>query len=428
MSEVEQVTSAVAAGCPVAHWFDPTDTSAHPDPFPWYHRLRQEGPVVFAPSIGMYAVSRHKEVLEILRDTTTYSNVEGLGEFRPLPAAVRAEVGEDWAFADFTQAGLTVMDPPQHTRLRKLVAPALTPRRMAVHEAMIREIADARIDEFVSHGHADLASQYAYRIPNLVIGRIIGAEDEVSDRFVEWVDAFFRLRLSEMPEQEEIQCWRSLVEYDRFCRALIESRRRNPQNDLTTDLICAQDEDGGPKLTDEQILGLTIGWIGAGAETSAVMIVNTLQLLLSNRQQWEAIQADPTLIPGAVEEALRLRSPLRGIVRVVTRDTELGGVQIPRGARVYWTMASANHDEDRFGADSATYDIRRKDREEHVSFGKWAHFCIGAPLARMEGRIAVQALAERLPGLRLAPDYERDFGYEDNLVLPAVKALRVEWD
>ena len=420
--------STASPGCPVAHWFDPNDAASHPDPFPWYRQLREEGPVVFVPSIGMYAVSRHRDVLEILRDTTTYSNVEGLGEFRPLPATVREEVGEDWAFPDISESGLTVMDPPKHTRLRKVVAPALTPRRMATHAAMIREVVDARIDEFAEDGRADLASQFAYRIPSTVIGRIIGATDDESDRFVPWVEAFFTLRLATLPEEEEIRLWRLLVEYDRCVRDLIEDRRRNPQDDLTTDLINAQGEEGEPKLTDEQIVGLTTGWIGAGAETSSVMIVNILQLLLSHQEQWEEVRSDPSLVPRAVEEGLRLRSPIRGIVRVVTKDTELGGVHIPKDARVYWVMASANHDEETFGEDSAAYDIHRANRDEHLSFGKWAHFCIGAPLARMEGRIAVEALAERLPNLRLARDYERDFGYENNLVLPPVKALRVEWD
>lgn len=416
------------AGCPVASWFDPNETSAHADSFPWYQRLREEGPVVFVPSVGMYAVTRHKEILEILRDTTTFSNAEGLGEFRPPPPAIREQVGEDWSFPDVAEAGLTVMDPPRHTRLRKIVAPALTPRRMAVHEPAIREIAHSMIDEFEDQGHADLSAQLAYRLPSRVIGRIIGAEDEISDRFVEWVDAFFRLRLTQMSEAEEIRCWRSLLEYERFCRALIDDRRQHPQDDLTTDLIYARGDDGEPKLTDEQILVLTIGWIGAGAETSSIMIVNALQLLLTHREQWEQVRASPALASAALEEALRLRSPIRGIVRVVTRDTQLAGVQIRKGARVYWVMASANHDERVFGADSNKFDIHRESLDEHLSFGKWAHYCIGAPLARMEGRVTIQALAERLPKLRLASDYERDFGYEDNLLLPPVKALRVEWD
>ena len=229
-----------SARCPVADWFDPNQTAAHTDPFPWYHRLRQEGPVVFMPSVGMYAVTRHEEILEILRDTATFSNAEGLGEFRPLPPAIREQVGEDWSFPDVAAAGLTVMDPPRHTRLRKIVAPALTPRRMAVHEPAIREIAHSMIDEFVDQGHADLASQLAYRLPSRVIGRIIGAEDETSDRFVDWVDAFFRLRLIDMSEADEIRCWRLLLEYERFCRGLIDDRRQHPQDDLTTDLIYAR--------------------------------------------------------------------------------------------------------------------------------------------------------------------------------------------
>ena len=414
-------------GCPVVDWFNPNDTGAHPDPFPWYRQLREAGRIVFLPAPGgvggMYVVNRHKEATEILRDPVTYSNAESLGTAQPAPLAIREEAGgDDWTYP-FTDT-LTLNDPPKHTRLRKLLAPSFTPRRIARFESMVREIADSHVDAFVAHGAAELASEFAYKIPNLVIGRIIGAEDAMAERFVEWTEAFLRVQLTELSGDEELRCWRLLLEQDRYARALIEDRRQNPQDDLTTDMIRATSDDGEPALTAEEIVAATQSFIGAGSETSAIMMLHTMYLLLMNPEQWDEVRSDPSLVPAAVEEGLRLRGAVRGLVRVVTADTEVAGVHFPKGARVYLNMMSANHDEEVF-EHPERFDIHRANRHEHLAFGKWAHFCIGAPLARLEGRVAIEVLIDRLPNLRLAP--EHGFGYDDNLVLPPVKALRVEW-
>lgn len=416
---------SAAARCPVVHWFAPNETGAHPDPFPWYEKARAEGRVFFLPAYGMYVVTRHADVLDILRDPITYSNREGLGKFPPVPDEIRAEVGDDWVYP--IENTPTISDPPEHTRLRKLLAPLFTPRRMAAYEGDIRQIANMRIDDFATRGQADLAAEFAYRIPNTVIARLIGADDQTADKFVPWVDALMRLRLDELSHQEEVRLWRVLIEQDAYGRALVADRRAHPAQDLTTAMIQATTEDGEPKLTDEEIVTATLGFIGAGSETTAIMILHAAYLLLKHPEQWAAVTSDPTLIPAAVEEALRLMGPIRGIVRTTTQDTELGGVAIPKGSRVWFCMSSANHDEDVFERPEQ-FDIHRAELKEHLAFGRWTHFCIGAALARLEGRVALETLIERLPDLRLAPGYEQDFGYHDNLVVPLFKALRVEWD
>lgn len=424
--------STVPTGCPVAEWFTPGETSAHPDAFPWYARLREAGPVVFVPSgggayaNGMYVVTRYEEVAEVLRDPITYSVAAGMGIAKPPPAEILAQANsEQW---DPRMPDISRMDPPEHTRLRKLLNPAFTPRRLAVFEDSIREVANARIDAFIAHGQADLDAEFASRIPNMAIGRIIGADEEVADqRFVAWLDAFLRLSVLARPEEEELPDWYLVLEQDRYLRSLVEERRRNPANDLTTDMIQATTDDGEPALTDEEIVVNLLAFIGAGSGTTATMFVNTMYLLLTHPEQLEAVRSDPQLVPAAIEEGLRLRSVARGLPRTATKHTELAGVPIPKGAQVYVTLASANNDEDRFDSPE-TFDIHRANRRDHLGFGKWTHFCIGAPLARLEGRVAIETLLERLPGLRLAPDYATDFGYEDNLVVAPIRALRVEWD
>lgn len=422
----------VPASCPVAEWFVPGETSAHPDPFQWYSRLREAGPVVFVPSgggayaDGMYVVTRYEEVAEVLRDPMTFSVAAGMGISKRPPEEILARANsKDW---DPRRADISRLDPPDHTRLRKMLNPAFTPRRMAIWEDSIREVANMRIDEFIASKAANLDADFASRIPNMAVGRIIGAADEVADEsFVRWLDSFLRLSVLARTEEEELPDWEALLKMDRYLRSLIEERRSQPADDLTTDMIQATTDDGAPALTDEELVVNLFAFIGAGSGTTATMIVNTMYLLLTHPQQMAAVRADKTLIPAAIEEGLRLRSVARGLPRTATKDTEIAGVPIPKGAQVYVTLSSANNDETRFDR-SADFDIHRDNPRDHFGFGKWTHFCIGAPLARLEGRIAVETLTERLPSLRLAPDYENDFGYEDNLVVAPIRALRVEWD
>ena len=416
-------TTTPPSGCPVAHWFKPGETAAHTDPFPWYERTRQEGRVFYVEAEDMYVLSHHREILEVIRDRVSYSNAGGLGSFDTAPEEILAEAGADWQFP--MQYTLTLTDPPQHTRLRKLMAPSFTPRRLAAYADAIQEIVNRRIDAFADRGHADLQAEFAYQIPNRVIARMMGADEEASEHFVEWVEAFLRVALTEQTKEEELHNWGLLREQEVYCRALVQARREKPEDDLTTDLIHARTDDGEPVLTDDEILSNTLGFIGAGSESTAILMCDTMYLLLSHPEQWADVVADPALIPVAIEEVLRLLGPVRGIIRTALVETEIAGVRIPAGARLYLNLMSANHDSEVF-EEPERFDIHRSNLAEHLGFGKWAHFCIGAPLARLEVRTAIAALVERLPGLRLAADH--GFGFHDNMVTPPVRALRVEWD
>lgn len=430
MSEVKAKSSGATApelsGCPVAHWFNPNETGSHKDPFAWYKGVRDEDPVFFAPAIGMYVAGRYKEITEVLKDPVTYSNRDSLGADLPVPDEILQEAGDpEWRYR--SELVLTLNDPPQHTRLRRLLAPPFTPRRMSAFAPIIREVANARIDEFADRGKADLTTEFAYRIPNMIIARIMGADAETAERFVEWTEAFLRTRFVEEPEPDRTRSWRMVLEQDRYSRKLIAERRQNPQNDLMSDLIAQRTDDGRPALTEEELVAAISSFIGAGSETSAIMMVHTMYLLLTHPEQFEEVRADPEgLLPNAIEEALRLRGPVRGLVRIVVTDTELGGVKLPAGSRLYINLSSANHDEEIF-PEPERFDIHRPEAREHLAFGRWAHFCVGAPLARLEGEVALRALIERLPQIRLAPEQD-GLGYVDNLVLPSVKSLAVEWD
>lgn len=427
MSESVGRPPTVPSGCPVADWFNPVETSAHSDPFPWYAKARKAGSVFYAPSVDMYVASRYEEVTEVLRDAITYSNADGLGPKmpgpeRPLPPDLVEEMGDEWDTG--MSNALTVLDPPRQTRIRKLVGPLFTPRSMRQYEGLIRDVANRRIDQFEQAGHADLAQEFAYKIPNQIIGRILGMPEDAADKFVEWLEAYLDI-FTGVSGEDATRAWRLLFEQHQFTREFIEQRRANPTDDLVSHMIRAKADDGSQTLTDEEILGNAIGFIGAGSETSSILMVHAVYLLLTHPEQWRAVKTDPDLIPVALEETLRLRGPARGVVRIVTKEVTLGGVDLPKGSKLYLNLVSASNDEGVFDRPEE-FNIHRSDLDKHLGFGKWAHFCIGAPLARLEGRVALECLIERLPDMDLAPD-QGALNYGDSTLTPPVEALRVEW-
>jgi len=255
---------------------------------------------------------------------------------------------------------------------------------------------------------------------------IMGMTQEDARQFRGWVDAFFALSGStNLPEEEATRHWAGLIAFERFTRAFIAERRESPADDLTSALILATSDDGSPSLTDDEVLAQILGILAAGSDTTSILIAKTVHSLLAKPERWEEVRSDASLVPQAIEEGLRLRSPIRGLRRRTTTEVELGGVKIPSGAKIYIHIASANRDQTVF-TDAEEYELHRHNVAEHLGLGKWAHFCIGAVLARLEARIALETLIERIPQLRLTPGQDTlEFDY--NLIVPALRKLDVEW-
>jgi cytochrome P450 len=205
----------------------------------------------------------------------------------------------------------------------------------------------------------------------------------------------------------------------------VEDRRANPRGDLTSDLVHARSDDGEPSMSTSEVISVISGVVAAGSDTTSILLAYAVWLLLTHPETWEAVKADPARVPRVVEETLRVRNPVRGLRRVSTRPTTLGGVDIPEGATLYVHVGSANRDESVFD-DPDAFDVSRPNLSEHVGFGKWTHFCLGAPLARLEARVALECLIERVPGMRLAPGEEK-LEYNVNAVVPGVRHLNVVW-
>jgi cytochrome P450 len=389
------------------------------EPFEFLARARAEMPVFYMPKYDLWCVTRMEDVLAVFKDTETYSNShEDVG--RPPPE-----------FADAIPQGhpaahsLDTLDPPQHTRIRKLAQKAFTPRQVNEREGEIRQVCDDLIDGFLDAREADLVSEFTTHIPVRVIARVLGMDQKDAPFLKQWTDDWFQIWMGDDSEAELAERWRRTVEFDGFIRRFVEERRERPRGDLTSDLLHAASDDGEPSLSTFEVICVIAGIVAAGSDTTSILLAYATWLLLSERERWEQLRADPSLVPRAVEETLRLRNPVRGLRRVTTRPVTLGGADIPEGAVLYVHVGSANRDDGAFDHPDE-FDLARQNVGDHLGFGKWTHFCLGAPLARLEARVALEQLVARLPSLRLR-DGEH-LTYAPNAVVPGVRHLHVEWD
>ena len=419
-SSQPDTAQAPHVGCPVFD-FDPLALDHVVDPWPVLARARKEQPVFYMPDVDMWAVTRFEDVQDMLRDTKTFSSAEAIHMVNPVPDEITIPPGCPYPELE----NVAQFDPPAHTRLRKLMQPGFSPKRLSHRSDEVRAIADDLIDQFIDKGRVDLVTGYSNPIPIRVMAMILGFPPEAAAKFRYWTDSFFDLLgVPGLSNERVVELWTGLLDSDEYTRELIEERRRRPADDLISDLVTSVTDDGSPSLTDDEITANIHAFIVAGTDTTAILLSQMVYTLLEDRRRWEQVCADPELIYNAVEETLRFRGPIRGLNRMTTRDCELGGVKIPKGARLYWMVSSANLDEQHYEAPDR-FDLNRPRIADHLAFGKWTHFCIGAPLARLEARIALEQLIERVPGMRLA---QEGIEWVPNLITPAPAEVIVEWD
>jgi cytochrome P450 len=352
--------------------FDPTLPSFAGERQDVYRRLRDETPVLRDELRSTYVLSRFADVFEAVSDPVTYSSTA--------------------AEADVLLPMLNYLDSPRHGELRRLVSKAFTPARVAGLEASIRDLVGELLDSFVAAGGGDLVADVAGPLASTVVGRLIGIPEDQLSRFRHLTDQL--LLAGQLGGTEHLQSIAAEI-YGLFS-TLLEDRRRAPTGDLISALIAVQ-RDGG--LSDEELLGFCFLLVGGGNDTTTNLVANGWHLLLTHPAALDAVTKDRTLLPGAIEEMLRLRPPAESHARTVTRDVALHGVVIPHGSRVQLLWGAANLDEREFPAPDS-FDIYRHP-SRHLSFGHGAHFCLGAALARMEARAAFDGLLDRCQSLRL---------------------------
>ena len=354
------------------------------DPYPSYARLRREAPVYREPRYGVYALTRFADVDEALRDHETFRSGAG-----PAPMPMPAD-RPGMAMLPL----LAATDPPHHDQLRGLVSRAFTPRRIAESEPRIRDFAERRVAN-LPEGEFDLVPGLSVPLPVAVIAEILGVDASYQGDFRRWSDATVGM-MDRPPEPAMIQASVELID---FFRARLEERRRDPQDDMISDLLEAEID--GRRLTEAELDAFFIMLLVAGNETTTNWISNQLAILARRPDLWKACREDRSLVPLALEETLRYDAPVQNLGRETTRDIELHGVSIPAGSRVVVSFGAANRDPEVFDSP----DDYRLDRGDfrHLAFGQGRHFCLGAGLARLEGRIALEALLDRFEQIELSP-------------------------
>jgi cytochrome P450 len=338
-----------------------------------------------------------------------------------MPPALVEEVGKDWKYP--LAGNLNVEDPPDHMRMKKIMVQAFNASITGM-APWITATVNRLIDAFSGSHEVDIVQAFNWPLTVAAIAHVLGVADEDTGRFREWAEAWFELSgSSDLPVERSAQCWKSLVDMDRFVRRMISSRREQPREDLTSRVVEAQAK--GARISDQEIVSNLFGLLAAGSDTTAQLLGQLIYLLLNNRDQFELLKKDRSLIDNAIEEALRVRGPVRGLIRTTLQDSRVGDVVIPSGSKVYLHVGSASRDEAVF-QNPDRFDIQRSNARKHVSLGAFTRLCLGAPLARLEVRIALSTLMDRLPSLRLSPS-QGPLAYSNSMIVPSIKQLRVAW-
>jgi cytochrome P450 len=377
------------------------------------HRSAQPTPRI-RPGLGsrLYGVARYEEVSHVLRHPDVFSS-EIMGGSQPDIMNVEGDIAP-------TSGALIAHDPPEHTRQRGIVNRGFTPRRMAELEPRIRANAERLFAGFDTRGSGDLMSEFANPFPVSVIASLLGLDPAREGDFKRWSSAL--IIGSTKPGQGYAANVSLFREFRRYMSQVIDDRRKAPGDDLISTLIHSGEGEG--ILDPEQVISFATLLLAAGSETTTNLIGNAMLALFDNPEQLARVQADSKLIPDLVEEALRFDSPIQMTMRITTRDCELAGVPIRRGAVVGVLLGSANRDEAHF-EEPDRFILGRHNANTHMAFGFGNHFCIGASLARLEATIALEMILERLPGIRLdAEDVER----HGSILVRGPTALPVRFD
>jgi cytochrome P450 len=389
------------------------------DPYPVYHRLRADEPVVWSERWGSWVLTRHADLMTCLLAPGTFSNAgRQASMLRRLPPERQA--GLQALSSHYTGGGLSNQDPPAHTRLRGLVNKAFTPRVVADLAPRIQEIVDDLLAPLPTGEPIDLIRDFAYPLPAIVIAELLGLPPTDREQFKLWSDeitAFLGTGQADPAGAERGQ--QSMLALRDYLSRQIAMRRVEPRDDLLSRFVAAEDQ--GEVLSDGEVLGSCVTILLGGHETTTNLIGNGLLALLRHPAQLDRLSRDPALIPTAVEEFLRFDSPVQRIWRLLGQDVEIGGRQLAQGESVYLMVGAANRDPAHF-PEPNTLDVGRRPNR-HLTFGHGIHFCLGAPLARLEASIAFTSLLQRFRRIELAtlsPEYHPNIAFRGLRSLPVV--------
>ncbi len=420
------------SGCPMHGTWSPLDADYLADPYPIASRLRDDQPVFWSERLGHLVVTRMADIEEIFVNPDVFASTNVQDPIYPLcPAAT-----DILAAPDFDPVAVMSNRPePDHARIRVFTRKGFGNRRLRSLEDYMRRRAGGLLDTMIRQGSpAEYVSALAFPLPAEIVFRLIGFPESDDAMIKKWCVNRRAFSWGEPTEHEQIDIAQGMLDYWRYCREFVARRKRERADDITSELLDAWEADPGPDRDPDATTGISYrevesvvyGLSFAGHDPVTALLCNTLLCLLPRRDQWQQLVDDPTLAANAVDETLRFESSQISWRRVAVTDTSVGGIDIPAGTRLFLNFAAANRESDLFDSPD-TFDITRTNANRHISFGKGIHFCLGAGLARMEARLALELLAERLPTLRLA-DEGAERVYFPNITFRGPEALHLAWE
>jgi cytochrome P450 len=392
------------AGCPVHADFDPLSPAFLADPFAVLDSLPRETPVFYAPSIDYYVVTRYADIEAVFLDHETYSAASAQ---LPLAQLVPEAVQVLLAGGHKPQPSMVSLDPPAHTRLRSPTARAFTPRRVAEMEPRIRATVGQLLDAIDPSAPFDLVSTFTFPLPATIIFSFTGIPERDWAQLKEWCGYRASLAWGRPAPGEQVHHAENMAAYRSYLRQFVATKADARADDFTSALLAIHDEDPGA-LTHEEIASILFSLSFAGHETTNYLIGNLVRRLLEDPSRWDAVVADPGLIPGAVNETLRYDPSVPVWRRITKRPVTLGGVDLPAGAKLFLWLAASGRDASVF-PDPEIFDPRRANATKTLAFGKGIHYCVGATLGKLEAQIALEALTHRFPRLRLVEGQQLSF-------------------
>ncbi len=416
--------------------FDPFSADYLADPPELMQQVLRKQPVFYYPPLDAWVVSRYEDVSAVLTDYRTYRS--RIYRAIPLPEQLHDRMAAEYheVPSGIVSNIFINLDPPTHTTERRKGQQAFTRRLVKEHEQRIRAISNELIDGFAESGSCNLMRDYSQPLTMRVVSGLIGLPLDRLPQLRDWVDDFFSLMAPEQPDASadaEIhismpsdaleQRYRSVSEAHEFFVRFLDERRANPQADLASAMALATNEDGAPAMSNEKILAHLLELTAAGSDTTANLIAYVVRKFTEEPDLLDQVKDDASLWESVVEEGLR-RFAIATLFRRTNRDVELSGVHIPAESTILVNLAAANVDAEHF-ADPLRFDVNRENATDHVAFGKGRHFCMGAPLARLEGRVALQELYRRLPDIKA--DLDEPLEFSPAITVRSLKRLTVRW-
>lgn len=420
--KVKQEQAPAPSGCPVDREFSPYSEKYVEYPYALLNEKRESDPVFFSEELGFLVVTRMEDVQEIFMNPEVFSSENVQDPVFPIcKAAAEILSAEDYN----PTAVMSNRQKPDHTRIRKFTQAGFSGRRIRSLEPVVRARAEQLIDTMLNAGSpVEWVEAVGNPLPAETIFRLIGFPETDDEQLKDWTNNRLQFTWGKTDTNYQIDVAKSLLAYWRYVAAYVEMRRDNPADDFTSELLAAHAENPDD-LSYNEVQSVVYGLSFAGHEIVRNLISNALLCLLGERENWERLCADPSLIKPAIEEVLRFNSAQTSWRRITTRDTEFRGYALPAGTQLFMSLASANHDPRMF-ENPEHFDIDRENSSKHIAFGRGIHLCLGRLLARLELQVVLETLIEKVPSLRLAVGQE--LSYHANFSFRGPKSLRLIWD